>query len=240
MTDWKRLLEDNGIVLPDDRSGQLDAYHQMLMAWNARMDLTSVPGEDMPVRHFLDSLLPLREERFFPAGCRLIDVGTGAGFPGLALAVARPDLQVTLLEAQQKRCQFLRAVKDHLGLEGVTVIQARAEVLGHEAAHREQYDRAVARAVAGLNVLCEYLLPFVRVGGYALCWKGPAVDREMEDGRAAAQALGARVEETVALPCRALEGHHVLVTVHKISQTLPLYPRKNGIPAKRPIQQGKI
>ena len=239
MTDWKRLLEDGGIDLPQDRLGALEIYHRMLIAWNERMDLTSVPDGEMPARHFLDSLLPLREARFFPAGCRLIDVGTGAGFPGLALAAARPDLQVTLLEAQHKRCQFLRAVKDQLGLERVEVIQERAEVLGHDPAHREQYDRAVARAVAGLNVLCEYLLPFVRVGGYALCWKGPAVDREMADGRAAAQALGARVEDAVALPCQALEGQHVLVPVHKIQKTLPQYPRKNGIPAKRPLQSGK-
>ena len=209
----------------------------MLIDWNGRMDLTSVPPEDMPEKHFLDSLLPLTRAELFTADCSLIDVGTGAGFPGLALAAARPDCRVTLLEAMQKRCQFLQAVCDDLGLSNVRVIQNRAEIAGQDGTLREQYDRAVARAVAPLNVLCEYLLPFVKPGGMALCWKGPAAEEELPNGSFAAQQLGGEMGEIIELFCH--DTRHVIVPVKKITQTLPQYPRKNGIPAKRPLKSGK-
>ena len=236
-SEMEALLRQAGVPAEPDRIAALNVYLTMLADWNTRMDLTSVPDAEMARRHFLDSLLPLTRAEYFPQGVRLIDVGTGAGFPGLALAVARPDFRVTLLEAQGKRCQFLRAVCDELGLSNVTVIQDRAEVSGRAAGHREAYDRAVARAVAPLNVLCEYLLPFVKPGGYALCWKGPAVSDEMEDGAAAARKLGGSVEAPVTL---AWEGeNHLLIPVRKTETTLPQYPRKNGIPAKRPLKKDK-
>lgn len=239
MGDIGTLLKKWDVPCGEAGIRDLEAFAALLTDWNTRMDLTSVPAQEMAARHFLDSLLPLREAALFPRGARLIDVGTGAGFPGLALAAARRDLQVTLLEAQGKRCQFLNAVRDALKLEKVTVIQDRAEVLGRAPGHRESYDLAVARAVAGLNVLCEYLLPFVRTGGFALCWKGPAVLEEMTDGRAAAQALGGRVETPLEMTCGDLEGRRLLVPVRKMEETSPQYPRKNGIPAKRPIQCAK-
>lgn len=237
MADMKALLLGAGVPVAEYRIAALNTYHDMLLDWNARMDLTSVPEAEIPRRHFLDSLLPLTLKEYFPQDIRLIDVGTGAGFPGLALAIARPDFQVTLLEAQGKRCQFLRAVCNELALENVSVIQERAEVLGRAEGHREAYDRAVARAVAPLNVLCEYLLPFVKVGGYALCWKGPAVSDEMEDGSAAAGKLGGAAESPAAL--RWGGENHLLVPVRKTETTLPQYPRKNGIPAKRPLKKDK-
>ena len=237
MAELDALLREAGIPITENALSELNRYYALLLDWNTRMDLTSVAQQDMGKRHFVDSLLPLTKEAFFPFGIRLIDVGTGAGFPGLALAVARPDFQVTLLEAQGKRCQFLRAVIEDLNLQNVTVIQDRAEILGHRAEHREQYDRAVARAVAPLNVLCEYLLPFVKVGGYALCWKGPAAAEEREDGAWAAQALGGSLEESVEV--FQDESRHVLVPIRKTEKTLPQYPRKNGIPVKRPLKYGK-
>ena len=186
MPDLREALNKAGISLDAEAVSRLNRYHEMLLDWNTRMDLTSVTEQDMAARHFVDSLLPLTQKDLLPSGIRLIDVGTGAGFPGLALAAARLDFSVTLLEAQGKRCQFLNAVIDDLQLKNVKVIQDRAEVLGQHPDHREQYDRAVARAVAPLNVLCEYLLPFVKVGGYALCWKGPAAGEEGTDGAFAA------------------------------------------------------
>ena len=236
-SEMEALLRQAGVPVEPDRVAALNVYLTMLADWNTRMDLTSVPDAEMARRHFLDSLLPLTRAEYFPQGVRLIDVGTGAGFPGLALAVARPDFRVTLLEAQGKRCQFLRAVCDEIKLKNVSVIQERAEALGRAEGHREAYDRAVARAVAPLNVLCEYLLPFVKPGGYALCWKGPAVSDEMEDGAAAARKLGGSVEAPVTL---AWEGeNHLLIPVRKTETTLPQYPRKNGIPAKRPLKKDK-
>ncbi|MBR1584873.1 MAG: 16S rRNA (guanine(527)-N(7))-methyltransferase RsmG [Clostridia bacterium] len=228
-----------GVPVEESRFALLETYRDMLLDWNTRMDLTSVPAPDVAARHFLDSLLPLRDTAFFVPGARVIDVGTGAGFPGLALAAARPDLRVTLLEAQGKRCQFLNAVKEALKLDHVRVIQERAEVLGQHPEHREQYDLAVARAVAALNVLGEYLLPFVGVGGYALCWKGPAAAEEMADGRAAAEKLGGEMEKMIALSADALEGKRYVVPIRKIEKTVPQYPRKNGTPAKRPLKADK-
>ena len=237
MADVGNVLQEAGVTVPDQAVEQLNVYAAILLDWNRRMDLTSVSDSDTGLRHFLDSLLPLREEGLFPVGARIIDVGSGAGFPGLPLAIARPDLRVTLLEAQGKRCQFLNAVIDALNLQNVTVIQDRAETLGRAAEHRESYDRAVARAVAPLNVLCEYLMPFVRVGGMALCWKGPSVADEMADGEAAAGLLGGRVLE--AMDMSAGDTRHLLIPIQKIEKTLPQYPRKNGIPAKRPLKSAK-
>ena len=237
MYDLGPLMQASGVPVTAEAIQKLNRYWDMLIDWNGRMDLTSVPPEEMAERHFLDSLLPLTKEELFPMGCSLIDVGTGAGFPGLALAIARPDCRVTLLEAMQKRCQFLQAVCDDLGLSNVRVIQNRAEIAGQDGAHREQYDRAVARAVAPLNVLCEYLLPFVKPGGMALCWKGPAAEEELPNGFFAAQQLGGEMGEIIELFCH--DTRHVIVPVKKITEILPQYPRKNGIPAKRPLKCGK-
>lgn len=237
MYDLGPLLQASGVPVKEEAIPKLNRYLGMLIDWNGRMDLTSVPTEEMPERHFLDSLLPLTQDGLFPAGCSLIDVGTGAGFPGLALAIARPDCPVTLLEAMQKRCQFLQAVCDELGLANVRVIQNRAEIAGRDAAHRERYDRAIARAVAPLNVLCEYLLPFVQPGGMALCWKGPAAEEEWGDGTFAARTLGGEMGGIIELS--RCDTRHVIVPVKKITETLPQYPRKNGIPAKRPLKSGK-
>ena len=237
MDDLGPLLRAAGVPVTEDAVNRLNRYGNMLAEWNGRMDLTSVPLQEMPRRHFLDSLLPLTREGLFPAGCSLIDVGTGAGFPGLALAAARPDCQVTLLEAMQKRCQFLKAVCDELGLANVRVIQDRAEILGRSPDHRDRYDRAAARAVAALNVLCEYLLPFVKPGGMALCWKGPAAKEEWEDGAFAARELGGEMGDFIVLPWQ--DERHGIVPVKKVAETLPLYPRKNGVPAKRPLKSGK-
>lgn len=237
MAELNALIREAGVPLGEEAAEKLNRYHEMLLDWNTRMDLTSVPEADTAARHFVDSLLPLGKPGLFPQNIRIIDVGTGAGFPGLALAIARPDLRVTLLEAQGKRCQFLRAVVDEAEIENAWVIQDRAEILGRQEEHREQYDRAVARAVAPLNVLCEYLLPFVKIGGYALCWKGPAVQTEWEDGLFAAQALGGKLEESLEMPQD--ETCHLLVPIRKTEKTLPQYPRKNGLPGKRPLKNGK-
>ena len=231
----KQLLEKNGLFIDDAAIERLEKYLELLIEWNRQMDLTSVPDEEMAERHFVDSLLPLTIENLFPESCTLIDVGTGAGFPGLVLAAVRPDMQVTLLEAQQKRCTFLKTVCDALQLKNVTIIHDRAETLGKNDAHREMYIRAVARAVAPMNVLCEYLLPFVQPGGMAVCWKGPQVEQEKPDGNAAARKLGG--SDIVVLPVQ--QGGHVVACVKKTDKTRPQYPRKNGIPTKRPLKADK-
>ena len=226
------LLQNAGIVLDGEACRKLSAYHALLLDWNSRMDLTNVPEEEMALRHYGDSLLPLSHADWFPDGASLIDVGTGAGFPGMALATVRPDLRVTLLDAQRKRCDFLQAVCQELALRNVAVLHARAE----DAARgelRECFDIAAARAVAPLNVLCEYLLPFVRVGGHALCWKGPAVREELPEGQRAARILGAETLPLLRLPIEGRE--HYLQPFRKTEKTVRRYPRKSGTPSKESL-----
>lgn len=226
------LLAQGNITLDEQAQQRLAAYHRLLLEWNARMDLTNVPEEEMPLRHYADSLLPLSRGEWFPKGARLIDVGTGAGFPGMPLAIARPDMQVTLLDSQRKRCDFLQAVQQELGLENVEILHARAED-GARGDLRERMDIAVARAVAPLNVLCEYLLPYVRVGGRMLCWKGPAVREEMAAGERACKMLGGRAEGLYRLPIEGRE--HYVHSAVKEAPTARRYPRKSGTPTKDPL-----
>lgn len=228
----RTILSQGGLRLESEAEERLRAFHALLLEWNTRMDLTNVPEEEMALRHYGDSLLPLAQAAWFPQGARLIDVGTGAGFPGMPLAIARPDLRVTLLDSQRKRCDFLQAAADEIKLQNVTVLHARAE----DAARgelRERMDAALARAVAPLNVLCEYLLPFVRTGGLALCWKGPAVRQEMAAGERAAHLLGAKGETLVRLPIEGRE--HYVQAYRKIEKTVRRYPRKSGTPSRDPL-----
>lgn len=232
MDDLSALLETKGYALPQAVLEKLAAYQKLLIQWNERMDLTNVPPQNMARVHFLDSLLPLFETGDFSFGAHLIDVGTGAGFPGLALAVARPDMRVTLLDSLNKRCAFLRAAAEELRLGNVTVVHARAEDYARGQG-RQAFDLAVARAVANLPVLLEYLLPYVKVGGQALCWKGPQVLNETEAGQKAARLLGGGAMRMVRMPMEDYE--HYLVCVPKVESTKKEYPRKAGIPNKNPL-----
>lgn len=211
---------------------KMQAYYELLVEWNRRMDLTNVPPEEMPLRHFADSLRPLSHEVWFPKGCRLIDVGTGAGFPGLALAIARPDMEVVLLDSLRKRCDFLETVAAELDLRNVSVLHERAE----DAARgplRASFDLAAARAVAPMRVLLEYLLPFVRVGGSALCWKGPGLQDELKEVKAALFLLKGRLGECYPLGLPGME--HSVQAVVKTAPTPAVYPRQAGIPKKKPL-----
>ena len=230
----RESLEKNGIVLDEQVIEKLETYQAMLMDWNTRMDLTSVRDGDMASRHFVDSLLPMKTEGLIPKAGKLIDVGTGAGFPGMPLAIANPELKVVLLDAQEKRCNFLRAVKEELHLDNVEILHGRAEDAGRDGKLREQFDRAVARAVAALNVLSEYLLPFIKVGGRMLCWKGPGAVEEVPAAKSAIAQLGGK--NVCTLPMAYENEHHVLVCADKKEKTLPQFPRKNGIPSKRPLK----
>jgi len=226
------VLASLGLTLDEQQSARLSAFHRLLLQHNKAMDLTTVPEEEMTLRHYADSLLVLRRDLISPSAS-LVDVGSGPGFPALPLPIARPDLRITLLDSRQKRCAFLQAVIDTLKLPGVSILCGRAEELALSS-NREAFDYAVARAVAPLNVLAEYLLPFVRPGGQALCWKGPAVHGELEDGRHAARLLGGRMGALVDLgiPGRS----HYVQIIHKISATPKQYPRKAGMPGKDPLR----
>ncbi len=228
-------LQANGIPFSEALPGKLTEYLRLLGEWNQKMDLTAVEGEEEWLdKHFIDSLAVLKTGLLSERGT-LIDVGTGAGFPGLVLALAHEELEVSLLDAQQKRLTFLEAVVEELGIRNIRLIHARAEDGSRMQDLREQFDFATARAVAPLNILCEYLLPYVRVGGRMICWKGPALREELESGRRAAFLLGGRIGEAISCPIAGRDWDHLILPVEKANRTPDLYPRKAGLPKQRPL-----
>lgn len=230
-------LEELGFRYDSLAPGRLLRYHALLREWNRRMNLTGDTELETALdRLYMDSLAPLAIPGLFPQGAELIDVGSGAGLPGLPLAIARPDLRVLLLDSQAKRIAFLDAVVQDLGLENVRTLHARAEDAAQRPDLRECFDVAVARAVAPLPVLCELLLPFARVGGRMVCYKGPAAEEEMAAGNRAARLLGGVPLEAhpVALPSQPAWRHQVVVG-EKEQKTLRQYPRKAGLPGRKPL-----
>ena len=211
------------------------AFHAILDEYNARMDLTAVLDEDERVdRHDLDSAAPLAQGLLAP-DARVIDVGTGAGFPGMPLLILRPDLRMTFLDALQKRIAFLSDALARLGLSAQT-LHARAEDAARMEAHRECYDAAVSRAVASSAVLEELTLPFVRTGGVAIAWKGPGVQDELTAARRAAFVLGGTVRGVVPAPVPGRDDwQHVLLLTDKTGKTPKAYPRKAGTPSRKPL-----
>jgi 16S rRNA (guanine527-N7)-methyltransferase len=225
-----------GISLSDQQRWIFQAYYGLLVAWSARTNLTTItdyPG--VVTKHFLDSLACLEGVQEDVAGWRVIDVGSGAGFPGLPLKIACPDLRLTLLEATGKKAEFLTEVVTRLGLTDVTVLNARAEQAGHDPAHREGYDLAVARALAAMPVLAELTLPFVRPGGLVIAQKGENPVGEVEAAQAAFQALGGRLRRVLPVTVPGLAAARHLVVVEKVAATPDRYPRRPGMPAKRPL-----
>lgn len=220
-----------GVSLKQEQLLQFDRYAALLCEWNQKMNLTAITEPDEIVRkHFADCLHALA---FLPQtpGISLIDVGTGAGFPGIAWLIARPDLQLTLLDSLQKRITFLQAVLHELGMKAETV-HARAEDAGRDAALREQFDYAAARAVAPMNVLSEYCLPFVRPGGVFVSLKGKT--DEAPEAENAVSLLGGKIEKNVSFDLEGA-GTRRVVLVRKISQTPTAYPRKPAKITKAPL-----
>ena len=229
-----------GIPADGALAQRLAVYMDLLAEWNKVMDLTAVTDEAETLdRHFVDSLMALTVPGLIPTSGLLADVGTGAGFPGLPLAMACPDLRVTLIDAQRKRLDFLQAVTEATGTRNVTLVHARAEDAGHDPALRQRFDCVAARAVAPLAVLSEYLLPFAKTGGLALCWKGPALADELEAGKRAARILGGRVEAEIPVSLPGRDWGHVLLPIRKVGPTARAYPRKVGTPSKKPLGSEK-
>ena len=239
MTAFEEILAaraaEAGIPLTAEQIGQFSVYHEMLLDWNTRMNLTALTApEDVAVKHIIDSLTAY-DAALFDGARTLIDVGTGAGLPGIPLAVYAPHLTVTLLDALNKRVRFLTEATVAMGLPNVRYIHARAEEAARTAEHRAAYDIAVSRAVARLPVLLEYTLPFVRVGGTLLALKGRAYAEEQKEARRAAEVLGGGriTARPVHLP--GLDDVRAILTVTKERQTPAIYPRGGGAPARRPL-----
>jgi 16S rRNA (guanine(527)-N(7))-methyltransferase RsmG len=228
-----KLAADYGITLTDAMLTRFDGYAELLVEWNERMNLTSITAPDeIVVKHFIDSLLLLKAYDL-PENATVIDVGTGAGFPGIPLKIVRSDLAVTLLDSLQKRVGFLQEVSTQLDL-GLLCVHARAEDAARDKAHRDHYDVATARAVASLPVLAEYCLPFVKRGGTFIAMKGRETEAELASSARAISMLGG---DAAALTQQTLPGgdQRAFVTVKKISQTPAKYPRSAGKPQKAPL-----
>ena len=239
MTAFEEILaaraDETGIPLTAGQIRQFSVYNEMLLDWNTRMNLTALTApEDVAVKHIIDSLTAY-DAALFDGARTLIDVGTGAGLPGIPLAVYAPHLTVTLLDSLNKRVRFLTEVTAAMGLQNVRCIHARAEEAARKAEHRAAYDIAVSRAVARLPVLLEYTLPFVRVGGTLLALKGRAYADEQKEARRAAEVLGGGriTARPVHLP--GLDDVRAILTVTKERQTPAIYPRGGGAPARRPL-----
>jgi 16S rRNA (guanine527-N7)-methyltransferase len=231
----KALLSDGakelGIDLTALQLDQFSAFLRLLQEWNTRMNLTAITGErDIIIKHFLNALtlLPLVSL----SGKKVIDVGTGAGMPGIPLAIACPDATFTLMDSLQKRIGFLEIVKEKLGLGNVHLVHARAEELGQDPKHREQYDVAIARSVASMPILAEYCLPLVRVGGTWAAYKAHDVQEESSN---ALTALGGThsSRDAVTIPESAIT--HDIITIQKTAATPATYPRRPGAPKKKPL-----
>lgn len=233
--DIRNRLTDNQIPFSENLPDILAVYMEQLKEWNRKIDLTAVTDDDETLdKHFIDSLSVLKTGLIMP-NTTMIDVGTGAGFPGLVLAAARPDITVTLMDSQQKRLSFLEETAKKTGTHNIKLIHARAEDGARKKELRERFDYAAARALAPLNVLCEYLLPYVKTEGYALCWKGPALKDEIESGRKAAHLLGGCLEMPVQCSVIGREWKHIILPIKKVQSTPRTYPRKAGIPKQKPL-----
>jgi 16S rRNA (guanine527-N7)-methyltransferase len=214
--------------------GQYARYADLLIDWNLRFNLTSiVDPRGVVIKHFLDSLSAVRA--IPPGPIKLMDVGAGAGLPGLPIKLARPEISLTLLEATRKKCDFLKAVVADLQLADVQVVNARAEDAGRAPEHREQYDLAIARAVAEMPTLMEYLLPLVRVGGLALAQKSKEAEKETRHAAAAIATLGGRLCEVTPVVVPGLNEARYLVIIEKTEGTPEKYPRRAGMPDKKPL-----
>lgn len=210
-------------------------YEKELLEWNQKFNLTAIrDAESIRTKHFLDSYSCVLAWKANPP-MRLVDVGTGAGFPGIPLKIIYPSMRVTLVESVGKKATFCRHLVEKLGLEGVEVIQSRAEDLGQFPAHRESYDWAVARAVANLNILSEYLLPLVKLGGTMLAQKGESGPAEAQSAEKAMKLLGGKLKQVIPIHLPGVADDRYLVLVDKVAATPPKYPRKAGIPMKTPL-----
>lgn len=210
-------------------------YEKELLEWNSKFNLTAIrDAESIRTKHFLDSLSCTLAWKGTPPD-RLIDVGTGAGFPGIPLKIVYPRLKLTLVESVGKKAKFCEHIVQTLGLQHVEIVQRRAEDLGQDGRHRERYDCAVARAVANMNVLSEYLIPFVRVGGMALAQKGENGPAEAQSAEGAMKILGGKLKQVVPVHLPGVVEDRYLILVDKVAATPPKYPRKPGLAAKQPL-----
>ena len=231
---FERKLNELGVELTDNMKRQFDIYYEMLTEWNNVMNLTGITEyEEVNEKHFIDSLSIVKVIDMSKID-KIIDIGTGAGFPGMPLKIAFPHLKVTLLDSLNKRIKFLDAVIDELKLEEIKTIHGRAEDYARKEQYRENYDLCVSRAVSNLSTLSEYCLPYVKKEGVFISYKSGDIEEELLKSKKAIQILGGRVEDVVKFSLPETDIHRSFVKIRKTSATKNKYPRKAGLPAKEP------
>ena len=223
---------------------QFERYYHELVEWNKKFNLTAITDyEESQVKHFLDSLISLpviaeelKETVPLTSSPKLLDIGTGAGFPGIPIKIASPTIDVTLVDGTNKKIRFLEHVVNELALQNVKIVQGRAEEIGRQSAHREQYDLVTARAVAPLNTLVEYLLPLTRHNGFAIIFKGSNAAQEFIGARKAIEVLGGEVVRMAPVTVPFLDQERFVILIKKVGRTPERYPRGQGLARKAPIQ----
>ena len=239
LTSFEKGLEQLSITLSGEQKQQFLTYYEYLVEKTKVMNLTAITEyEEVITKHFLDSLAVVKTSCFKPeklAGKRLIDIGTGAGFPGIPLKIAFPELDILLLDSLNKRINFLNEVTEMLGLTNINTVHGRAEDYAKQKGYRESFDFCVSRAVANLSTLSEYCIPFVKQGGCFISYKSGSVDQELIQAEKAVKILGGQREEVVRFSLADTDMDRSFVVIHKAKPTPKKYPRKAGLPSKEPL-----
>lgn len=232
---FEKGLNSFGVSLSEKQMNQFLSFYELLVEWNKVMNLTGITEfQDVVQKHFLDSLSLVKACEL--SNQTVIDVGTGAGFPGIPLKIAFPELEITLLDSLSKRVNFLDMVIDKLDLDKIEAIHGRAEDFAQKALYREKFDLCVSRAVSNMTTLSEYCLPFVKVGGSFISYKSEKLTEELKDAGHAISLLGGVVKEQVELTLPASDIYRNLLVIHKEKSTPEKYPRKAGLPGKDPLK----
>jgi 16S rRNA (guanine527-N7)-methyltransferase len=230
-----QAANEYSLSLTEEQLTNFTQYFEMLIEWNEKINLTAITDpKEVAVKHMIDSL-SCYDEGIFKHGAKIIDVGTGAGFPGLPLRIFRPDLKLTLFDSLNKRILFLKEVAQKLEINNIEFIHSRAEDGGRNKQLREQYDVAVSRAVARLSVLSEWCLPFVAVGGFFIALKGSQYSQEIKESTNALRLLGGEIVKIENIKLPGLDDIRAVVYIKKIKKTLPAYPRRPSVAEKNPL-----
>ncbi len=227
--------QDLGINLDDEKLKKFSIYKELLKEWNEKINITTITQDiEIDQKHFLDSITPFITD-LFSGKKKIIDIGTGGGFPGLPLKIVNEELNITLLDSLNKRIIFLNEVINQLNLKDIEAVHGRAEEFSRMDSYREKYDICISRAVASLNTLSEYCIPFVKVGGYFISMKGPDIDEELSLSKNAINLLGGKIIESRLVTIPGTDITHSLIIIEKIKPTSTKYPRGGGKPRKNPL-----
>ena len=231
--DFKQKLNEFDIKINDEQIKSFEKYMNLLLEWNEKINLTAITQpEEVKLKHFVDSLTVLK---YINEDDKVIDIGTGAGFPGIPLKIMNKNTKITLLDSLNKRINFLNIVIEKLDLSNIQAIHGRAEEIARNKFYREKYDVVVSRAVANLSTLTEYMLPFVKVGGKCICMKGANVNEELERAQNAIKELGGEIERVDNFYLSDNDNERNIIVIKKIKKTKSKYPRKAGTPSKEPL-----